>query len=92
MDFMVGWSLPPGGRPTHLAAMSNKLSDLLQQFRETGSPVWQHRYDEFVGGLRELGIGAAAPRVGDRSPPFPCPTRLDTIAALTDFSQAGRSC
>jgi len=48
------------------------LARRLAEARET-SAHWQPLYDSFVEGLRTLGIGATAPRVGDTFPDFALP-------------------
>lgn len=53
--------------------MAHSLSQTLLDFRAGSSPAWQLRYDDFVAGLRDVGIGASAPRVGDVFPAFSLP-------------------
>jgi peroxiredoxin len=52
-------------------------------------PEWQPLYDSFVGGLRTLGIGQTAPRVGDEFPDFALPDARGHYRSLSDLLEAG---
>lgn len=50
---------------------------------------WQPLLDEFVGGLRVLGIGVTAPRVGERFPDFALPDSRGRTRSLGELIADG---
>jgi peroxiredoxin len=53
------------------------------------APDWQPLYDSFVEGLRTLGIGNTAPRVGDEFPDFALPDAQGHYRTLSDLLESG---
>ena len=65
--------LPLRTPAVHLKVMTKTLSEMLQRFGAETPRAVQNQFDAFVAGLRDLGIGAAAPQVGEAVPAFSLP-------------------
>jgi peroxiredoxin len=65
-------------------ALSRRLAETV-----AAAPEWQPLYDSFVEGLRTLGIGQTAPRVGDEFPDFALPDARGRYRSLSDLLKAG---
>ncbi len=65
------------------------LARRLAEAAAAAAPEWQPLYDNFVAGLRTLGIGQTAPRVGDEFPDFALPDARGHYCSLSDLLNAG---
>lgn len=64
------------------------LAGRLAATRDEGAD-WQPFYDEFVGGLRAIGIGSGAPRVGERFPDLSLPDARGAYRTLASLLEGG---
>ncbi len=64
------------------------LAGALTRCRE-GEPSWEPIYDDFVAQLRAVGVGDAAPKVGDRLPEFALPNSRGARVLSRDLTSQG---